>query len=150
MDNEPQEIYVQCEEFYYDDESIVDEMPLDEFIKVIKSKFDFSDPNYKHKVVQYKCMRDGGDYHDDYEEVGNLEFITYRYETEIEAHARIEEFNRNEKERLEKEEIKREAQAKQYKEQYKTQSKEKLKEWYDKASEYYTKEEIENILKDSK
>lgn len=145
MKTEPQEIYIQTVEFFMDD--IQDEYTLDEFVEKIKNHFDFSNPDYKHKIVPYITMRDGGDYSPDYEETMNLDLITYRMETEEEANLRVEKYNREQQERLEKEEIKREAQSKQYKEQCKKQSKEKLKEWYDKATEYYTKEEVEQILK---
>ena len=146
MNNDPQQLYIKTYEFYL--EYIEAELSLDEYIKQIKSNFDFSDPNYEHKIVPYRTNMDGGDYHDDYEETTSLEFITYRMETQEEANLRVEEFNRKEKEQIEKNKIVKEAQAKYYKEQYKKQSKKMLKEWYDKASEYYTKKEIESIIKD--
>lgn len=145
MINEPQQLYIKTYEFYV--EYIEDELSLDEYIKQIKSHFDFSDPNYEHKIVPYRNTIDGGDYNDDYDETTSLELITYRMETQEEANLRVEEFNRKEKEQIEKEKIIREARSKHYKEQCKIQSKEMLKEWYDKASEYYTIEEIESIIK---
>lgn len=145
MNNKPQQLYIKPHEFYI--EHIEEELTLDEYIKQIKSHFDFSDPNYKHKIVPYRNTIDGGDYNDDYDETTSLDFITYRMETQDEANIRVEEFNRKEKEQIEKNKIVKEAQTKYYKEQYKKQSKEMLKEWYDKASEFYTKEEIESILK---
>jgi hypothetical protein len=142
----PEEIYIQSKEFYYDDKSIVDGMSLDEFIDVIKSKFDFSDPNYKHKITQYKCMRDGGDYHDDYEEVDNLEFITYRYETEEERIIRENEEKRREEERIEKAHIDYLERQRQSIEWSKKDSIDQIKKYYEKASEYYTKDELKEIL----
>jgi hypothetical protein len=122
----PEEIYIQSKEFYYDDKSIVDGMSLDEFID--------------------KCMRDGGDYHDDYEEVDNLEFITYRYETEEERIIRENEEKRREEERIEKAHIDYLERQRQSIEWSKKDSIDQIKKYYEKASEYYTKDELKEIL----
>ena len=142
----PNEIYVKCKEFYYDRDYIVDGMSLDEFIDAIKSNFDFSDPNYKHKVVQYKCMRDGGDYSPDYEEVDNLEFITYRYETEEERINREIEEQIKEEKRLAREEENRRERERQSLEWSKKDSVNQIKKYYEIASEHYSKEELNEIL----
>ena len=92
MKTEPQEIYIQTVEFFMDD--IQDEYTLDEFVEKIKNHFDFSNPDYKHKIVPYITMRDGGDYSPDYEETMNLDLITYRMETEEEANLRVEKYKK--------------------------------------------------------
>lgn len=142
----PNEIYIQAKEFYYNDESIVDGMTLDEFIEVIKSKFDFSDPNYKHKVTQYKCMRDGGDYSDDYEEVDNLEFYTYRYETEEERINREIEESIKEEKRIAKDEENRRERERQSLEWSKKDSIDQIKKYYEIASKFYSKDELKEII----
>lgn len=148
METEPQEIYVRWVEFFYDSSYVRDGMSLDEFIEVIKSKFDFRDPDFKHKIIQIKGMRDGGDYHPDYEEVDNLEFITYRYETEEEQTARESEEKRKEEERIEKAHRDYLERQRQSIEWSKKDSIDQIKKYYEKAREYYTKEEIVSILKD--
>jgi hypothetical protein len=144
--NAPNEIIIKYKDFYLDNETIKNSMTLDEFINLIKSKFDFSNPEYKHKVYPISYLVDGGDYGNDYTEIDYLEFVTYRDETEEEKTSREAEEKRKEEERIEKAHIDYLERQRQSIEWSKKDSIDQIKKYYEKASEYYTKDELKEIL----